>query len=346
MRWLADLFGFWFISSFFLLPLSLFVGITVLLPGTMFKLPVLLTFISAPFVVAYAISSINPRQSKGGVRRRVSRKTFAIIWVGLALVLIGFYTFQTLDEAQHLKNANNEFVVSQADPIGKGRIDTTLVELDRQFMKLSEAYGPIPHPEGMSIVLYNTVQSLQSKSKMQEWADAYFSYRAGKAEIHLPAEQTNTGSGNSKALVSSRPGHEIGHYVIFQIVGEQHAGQIPLWFNEGLVQYESLKGWDINRIWERDIIGIGLWLYNISNPALLNDGRFLFQNTMYPNEHVDVFYAASMEFVRYVAEHYGGLRNVLERVANGEAFVYAFQEETGRNYQEAYGQWHLAFFGY
>jgi len=340
--WFARLFGFWFISAFVLLPLSLFIGFTFLLPGTMFKLPVLWIFIWAPFVITYVIISIIPRQIKNRTKKQVSPKILAIAMVIVILVPLAFHAFQRFDDSRHLRNATSEFQVLEADPIAKNRVDATLVELDKQFTKLSSEYGPISRSEKLEIELFDSVQSLQSKTKVQQWADAYFSYNGGISVIYLPAEEVNAG-GNS--IFSPRPGHEMGHYVIFRIVGEQYEAQVPLWFNEGLVQYESYKGLDWSQIWERDVIGIGLWVYNINNPELLSDGKFLFQNTNYPAEHVDVFYAASLEFVRYVAEHYGGIRNILHRVANGEDFASAFQKETGKSYQLVYSEWHHAFFG-
>jgi hypothetical protein len=342
VNWFVRLFSFWFISAVFLLPLSLLIGFSVLLPGTIFKLPVLWLFIWTPFVVTFAISSIKPRQLKMPIKRQTNPKTLAVIMAIFMLIPLAAYGFQTFNESQHLKNANNEFLVINADLVAGDRVKTSLIELDRQLAKLSNSYGPISRSDKLNVVLFDSVQSLQSKTHVQQWADAYFSPKDGNPTIYLPAEQANSGE---NSIFTPMPGHEIGHYVIYMIVGEQYREQIPLWLNEGLVQYESYKGWEWNQILERDLIGIWLWVYNLNNSSLLNDEKFLLQNTNYPAENIDVFYAASMEFVRYISDHYGGIKDILHRVANGEECATAFQEETGKSYHEAYIEWHQAFFG-
>jgi len=66
--YIANLVGFVVMSSIFLL-LTIFIGISVLLPGTMFKLPVLLGLLSAPFIAAYVLVSIKRRKSDTSARK-------------------------------------------------------------------------------------------------------------------------------------------------------------------------------------------------------------------------------------------------------------------------------------
>jgi len=345
--YIMSLVGFIFFSIILLL-LNVFITPSILLPGTIFRLPVFLGLLSAPFIVSYIFFSIPNRSRKRdtNAKKPVSNKALVIIFVICMLVPFAYMLYGNVATSQHLKAANKEFTIVQADPITQERINTTLVELDSQFSRLSNAYGPVPHPNGMKIVMYATVQSLQSRSIAQKWADAYFTFISGQPEIDIPAEQASSNSGGSNGIISPRPGHEIAHYVLFEIVGEQHYNQIPLWFNEGLAQYESLKGWEYTKTLEKDGYSIGLWLYNISNPNLLNDDKFLVQSKAYPSQNVDVFYVSSLEFVRYIDTHYGGIKNILHRVANGEDFSSAFQSETGKNYEQAYSEWHDAFFGH
>lgn len=343
--YLIKICGFIFVSII-LLFLDLFITPSILLPGTIFRLPVLVALLSAPFIISYIFFSLPSRKGEpqASAKKQISNKAVVIVF-GIFVVASLFYlAYGNISKSQHLKSAKQEFTVVQADPISEERIDTTLVELDSQFSRLNNEYGPVPRPDGMKIVMFATVQSLQMKTKIQQWADAYFTFVSGQPEIDIPAEQAND-SGSNNGIVSPVPGHEIAHFVIYEIVGAEHYNQIPLWFNEGLAQYESLKGFEYTKIEARSGTSLGLWLYNISNPSLLGDSKFLLHSKTYPTHDIDVFYAGSLEFVRYIDSHYGHIGNILHLIAGGEDFSSAFKQAVGKDYEQVYLDWHHAFFG-
>ena len=81
-----------------------------------------------------------------------------------------------------------------------------------------------------------------------------------------------------------------------------------------------------------------------STPKILESDKFIIQSRGYPDEYIDVFYVASMEFMDYISTNYGGIKNILYRVSNGEQFSIAFEEETGKTYTDMYKEWHERFF--
>ena len=162
--------------------------------------------------------------------------------------------------------------------------------------------------------------------------------------IHLPAEQPpNDGSRKASAMASPMPGHEVAHYVIREIVGENNKDNIPLWFNEGIAQYESYKGF--SKILDRIGCKLSLWVVNLADPNLLQSGELILNSSDYPSEHIGEFYLGSLEFMDYIASHHGKIKNILYDLSDGMQFSTAFEKEVGETYQQVYEEWYAVFFG-
>ncbi|KSV18486.1 hypothetical protein DA01_02960 [Dehalococcoides mccartyi] len=334
--------------STMLLVVTFLVSFNILLPGTFFKLPVLLGLILLPFAVSYILVSMPSRKKpeksiKHEKLSKKSRNALIAMMVVFILAMSGIYLYQKADENKHLTNAQQEFSLTLVDGVSQNRVDSTLIELDAQLARLKKLYGPLVGEQKIGVVLYPDINSLQIHNDVAKWADAYISYSSGKPVIYLPAEQPPSDSSRkANAMASPMPGHELTHYVIREILGENNKGNIPLWFNEGVAQYESFKGF--NRMFDRIGCKIGLWLINLVNPKILADGELVLTSSNYPNEHIDEFYIASLEFTDFIASNYGGIKNILYDVSNGMQFSIAFEKETGKTVKDVYLEWYAAFF--
>ena len=90
---------------------------------------------------------------------------------------------------------------------------------------------------------------------------------------------------------------------------------------------------------------LDLWVLNIYKPNLLRDGQFILSGMEYPDADTGVFYSASFEFVRYIESmHNGSLQRILYRLADGETFTSAFEEEIGESVGGLYNKWYEDFF--
>jgi hypothetical protein len=340
--------SFLFLSAV-LLVITFLVGFDILLPGTIFKLPVLLALILLPFAISYILVSIpSRRKSEKPVRpKKLSKKSRNVMIAVMAismLAVIGIYLHQNFEDNRHLANARQEFSVSVVDDVSSSRVDSTLIELDAQLRRLEAIYGPLADEQKIGVVLYPDIDSLRSHSNVAQWADAYISFSSGEPVIYLPAEQPpSDGSRKASAMASPTPGHEVAHYVIREIVGENNKDNIPLWFNEGIAQYESYKGF--NKIFDRIDCKLSLWIVNLADPDVLESGELILNSSDYPSEHIGEFYRGSLEFMDYIVSHYGKIRNILYDLSDGMQFPAAFEKEVGETCQQVYEEWYVTFFG-
>lgn len=331
--------------SLILLVITFLVSFDKLLPGTIFKFPTFIGLILLPFVLAYIVVTTEPAKKRVNPDKigKIWRVAFLVFFVASTLVMFGILKYQLDKENRQLAQSKNIFTVSLVGNISQKRVDSTLIELDAQLSSLNRTYGIPGVDQKIGLVLFPDAVVLQNNSSAPKWADAYISFSTGKPIIYLPAEQPPTDSSRkSNAMASPVPGHEIAHYVIRKIVGEKNIGNIPLWFNEGLAQYESFKGF--NRVLDRIVSKLGLWLLNLSNPDILKSNDYLLRSSDYPAQSIDIFYLASMGFTDYVETNYGGTKAILKDVSKGIEFNLAFERETGKKVDVVYGEWYEAFF--
>ena len=271
------------------------------------------------------------------------RNIFIGIMAVLLLLCIGIPFYQNNEANKQLTNAGNEFSAHLDGNISPNRIDSTLIRLETQLSKLSKTYNLPENGQKIDVVLYPDVLDLQNNSNIPKWADAYISFNSGRPVIFLPAEQAPSDSSRkANTMASPRPGHELMHYIIRKTVGENNISQVPLWLNEGLAQYESMKGF--NRILDRIGCKLDLWLVNSLNPQVLESDNLILFSQVYPNDHIDEFYIGSMEFVSYIESKYGSIKNILHDVSQGMQFSVAFQKEVGKPCEEVYTEWYKTFF--
>ncbi len=137
------------------------------------------------------------------------------------------------------------------------------------------------------IALYKTREEYLVKSGMQKWSGACaVSYHTeqGMFRMLLLCEDTPN-------LFNHYLPHELTHVILAQIMGTK--GNLPLWLNEGLAQYE--EGWE-------KAANI-----KISAAMKIKNGNYisikeLIEMKNVPNDKVILFYGESASFVEYLLD--------------------------------------------
>ncbi|MFC2033816.1 hypothetical protein ACFLTT_00210 [Chloroflexota bacterium] len=271
------------------------------------------------------------------------KKTFYVFIVLMVIIVSTSIGLRILKENSFLNNAKEQFEVNVNDEISEKRVDSTLIELEKQFERLRDKYLVTDVNEPITIELFPDADSLRAHTAIPSWGDACIVFESGNITISLPAETPKDDALYKSAQeITPYPAHEIAHLIIYSKLGPDYKAVLPLWFNEGIAQYESHRGFiNRHRIGKR----LGLWLINIYKPTLLEDGQFILYSTKYPSNDVDIYYVASFEFVRYIeSTHNDSIKNILHRLAIGETFTSAFEEEIGEPVGDFYIKWYEYFF--
>ena len=330
-----------------IIPITLVKTFDSLMPRIYFNLYFLclLLILSAAIVhvivVSMNIDAVKPRREEKLTQKA---KKLYIIFICIFLIAIGsFIGVKRLNETTILNSARDNFELNINETVSENRVDSTLIELERQFERLKDKYLATDINEPIIIELYPDSNSLRAHTGIPDWGDAFIIFESGNTIIHLPAETPSDDSLYKSAReITPHPAHEIAHLIVFSKVGPNYKTILPLWFNEGIAQYESHRGF-INRY--RAIKRLGLWLSNLYKPDLLEDSRFIINSIKYPDTDVGVYYSASFELVRYIeSTHNGSIHRILNRLANDEAFTTAFEEEIGESIGNFYNRWYEDFF--
>ena len=335
------------IFSALLIPITVLKAFDILMPQAFFNIFVLCALVIVPAAIIHSILvlfKLEPPEKSENKELSPRGKKILIICTGLMFgALIIIVGVRISSENSVLTNAKEQFEVNINGEITEKRIDSTLIELEKQFERLKDKYMISDFSESIRIELYQDVESLHAHTVSPSWGDAFITHKLGYTIIHIPTETPSDDSLYKSAQVSTpRPAHEIAHLIIHSKVGPDFKALLPLWFDEGIAQYESHRGF-INKY--RIIKRLDLWLLNIYKPNLLEDGQFILDSTKYPDADIGAFYSTSFEFVRYIdSTHKGSLQGILHRLATGETFANAFEEEIGEPVGNLYKKWYEDFF--
>jgi hypothetical protein len=336
------------IFSALIVPITILKAFDVLMPQTFFNIFVLCALAILPTAIIHSVLVFLPLEPpEKSERKGLSPKGKRIFIICVALMFVAALIFMGVrisNENSALSDAKEQFTVNVNGPIPEKRIDSTLIELERQFERLKDKYVVSGFDGRIKIELYQDAESLRASTASPSWGDAFITYESGDImTIYLPAETPPDDSLYKSAQVSTpRPAHEIAHLIIHSKVGPSFKAVLPLWFDEGIAQYESHRGF-INKY--RMIKKLDLWLLNVYKPNLLKDSQFILGSERYPDADIGAFYGASFEFIRYIdSKHKGSLQGILQRLADGETFTIAFEEETGESVGDFYNKWYEDFF--
>ena len=316
--------------------LSLAVLLDKLTPGQL--LPAVVSLLALIWLgVAIAVIRLKhrPRQLvERKPKRRLTRRDFIVILALLAVLLtayLGVYLHDSKVDHSLLESAELHFLVVKHGDISQNQVDGTLIELERAWQRLDQHLGSRGNQVFVQVHLFPSLSDYHNYDSLPHNSTGCTQCLTTGPVIYLPA---------SGAGATSSPPHEAVHAVVCSLLGREVMESLPLWFNEGLANYETGKGF--NNLFERDRIRLTLWL---DRGDLMIPDKFGSYVLGESTEEVSIFYSSSYEFMRYIAKAFGDRSpwDVLEKVANGMTFDNAFMNVTGHDWRQTYREWLNAF---
>jgi len=282
-----------------------------------------------------------PRKSSSNKKRHSIRAKLTVVLlplVALASVVGGMWYYDHVESARLLDSAHSHFTIVVHKQVPQDRVDNTLVELEKQLLRLSKKYG-VYNRDIIKVNLYNNPAEYQDASQ-PEWSGGSSGIEHGNPVINLIAEQG--GNFFTRTEETATPAHELTHIILYEMFG-QNIKQIPLWFNEGLAEYESKKG--CSNLCERAYTRFSLWLLKTE---IINSSHTISYFDSYPIDKSEIFpfYATSFELVRYIVKtsNEDTLSQILMMVRGGESFEHAIYAKIDISSEELYNQWLKSFF--
>lgn len=329
-----------------LLVIVLAIGLEFFMPGQIFSLKILIPVIIISLAIALLTSIKTHHLKKEADGKRILRKRnkkklfiYLTLWILIssAAIFIWWRIDTSINESL-LSDAQKQFEIVNHGDVSKQRVDNTLIELERQIIRLRDKYEPTDTYETIKAEIYQSVSQLRRETS-REKAFAFITFEHGKPIIHLPAEQ----SGNffTGRHFTTNPGHELTHLVVYELLEPKQIKVVPLWFHEGVAVYESLKGFQNYRM--RVCARFSLWQ---NRSIILDKKEVILEARDYPSENADIFYLTSFEFVDYLVSNYGQdtIPNILSMLKKETQFEKAFLNEVGYTIEEIYLKWEDSFF--
>ena len=267
-----------------------------------------------------------------------TRQLIAVIFI-LALIalaiLLGLRFHKSAQDSALLGRAQQHFSVIAHEPVSRQRVESTLIELEGEYAQLRERYELSIAGSPIEINLYPNVRQYELATK-KTGSLGYTTCSEYGPIIYLPVEYSDDQS--SEQFFQSTPEHEMVHAVICDLIGLQRANTVPLWFHEGLAEYESLKG--MSNVLER--LGYRWYLWRHKSERMLVD-EFMSATSIDLGPQRRVFIGSYYEFMRYLTNKFGEQSpwNILKKVAQGETFDMAFKHVTNSDLTHEYEEWLL-----
>jgi len=340
LKRLPSLIGRLVLFVLFLGTLSLVVGVALvdqIRPAILFR-SYILSLIIATLIALSAYITLKGKAKKtksdwlsgwSKRRKRIALAMMAALLIGVPLAIAGT---RYLSDQGLLEHASTQFQVEASSLASQGQIESTLIELQRQLTKLRSSYVEEPPDYVIMVRMFADVSELQGGTSTPDWADASVQITPGESPlIYIPVEPENQRFG--RTAPTHRPAHEITHVVTYEALNCRSMTLIPRFFHEALAQYESLKG--MPNLLSR--LSIRIFLLTVEPSLVLRDEPPELYVEM-TQEDVDIFYALSYEFGRYLAHEYreDRLWTIVQLVGDGIEFRDAFANVTGSQYLDAY----------
>lgn len=178
------------------------------------------------------------------------------------------------------------------------------------------------------VLIYNSAQFRDLRQSTPEWVGGQYD---GKIRVPLPGKEFD------EATVRRILFHEYTHAVVYELVERR----CPLWFNEGLAEYEG---------WKEHPSSWSLLRRALSEPHSLSWAALAGSSWSTLSAHdASLAYQQAHSIVCYLAERYGvwRIRRVLKALANETPLETAFSQEfhvKPARLEENWRQWLVEFF--
>lgn len=298
-------------------------------------LPVISIFWAALMWLLYAKGK--NRQLQHQKKTRLTRRQVGLLlglWVILLAFVAGQYFYQTNSDNNMLKRSSQYFSVQRNGQVAQDRIDRTLMELTRPMASLAGEWLAGNAPTIVHVEIFSNRSSMVQALSLPAWSGGLTGCTPNGPIIFLPAE--NSGNRFTGVSPTSTPAHEAVHALMCLSVGWQVFHNLPLWFNEGVAEYESLKG--TQNLPGRASNRLVLW---IRRSELLDTQQFLSYVPGDSESEVGIFYSASFELVRFIVAKHGetALTSIIKLTKEGMSFDDAFENVTGQTQEQIYERW-------
>lgn len=287
------------------------------------------------------MNRINYFQSIHSWSKRKKIVSASVMMIIFILLIIIKPILDNVNDNKLKEEAKQQFLPIPLSAISEGKIDRTLIELQKTLDKLRSEYVEKPPHYLINVYLFSDLNELINKTGMSDWAAGGVATLPDRPPvIAIPVEKESSIWNNT--LPTSTPSHEATHVVTFEVMQLKDLKLIDGFYLEGMAVYESLK--DFNRFPDRIFNRVRLIFYNNQLTRLRSISAVDIKDKSVSREDVELFYRLSGEFVRYLVHYYGERKpwRVVQDVGQGMNFYEAFRIEYGKEYSEAFSE----FLGY
>lgn len=277
----------------------------------------------------------------GSARRQVSWHIMALVIVVMGVLLIVALTPTLLERSRRSDDADEalqNFVLVSDTTLEDAGLTRTLAELERARRTLEGAW-PIGEASPIRLAVFRNREEYLSITRAPGWSDGGTRCLPEGPLIAVPSEKAE--GILTETAPSATPHHEMVHAQMCQSLGWQSFYSIPRWFHEGLAQLYSKNG--LRQFPDRTMNRIWVWF---KRDQLMAPSSFCIYKAEGSLSEVQLFYATTWEFTRWLARQYG--LEALEAAAQAVEPEKPLDEALATYYlgsscQELYEAWRRSF---
>jgi len=296
------------------------------------------------FVLSRLVHKVKRHKFFESIQKWSNRKK--LIWYVFSIIIIILLilikpVLDNVNDKKVLEEAKQQFLPIPYSVISEAKVDRTLVELQKTLVKLRDEYIEKPPDYLIKVHLFSNQNEFIQKTGMFELTAGGTLMLPGRPpEVIIPVEKEKSIWDNT--LPTSTPSHEATHVVTFEAMQLKDNNLIPIFYLEGMAEYESSK--DFNRFPDRIFNRIKLILYKNQLTKLETIPTLNIKDKSVNDEGILLFYRLSGEFIRYLIHNYGEHKPwyVVQNVGQGMNFYEAFKSEYSKEYFATFSE----FLGY
>lgn len=239
--------------------------------------------------------------------------------IGLVCFFIG--GFDSFAFAQEwLEEKSKHFSVLYRNSADLGSAQKTLREAESYYSKIGDLIGYTRYSDfwtwdqRVQIYLYPDKKSFMEETGQPEWS-------TGVSASHQPGvtQRVIASFKQSQDFFEGLLPHEVSHLVLHDFVGDTR--NLPLWFDEGIAQYQEAKKSEMADRMMRSYIAQGQYVH-IADLMIWNVREEKDQTK------VNVFYGESVSLVNFLIKRYGSFvfSGFCRNIRDGIPFEMALQK--------------------
>jgi hypothetical protein len=261
----------------------------------------------------------------------------ALVMTAVTLVILIDPIITNFNNKRLLTETSRTFSVTNYGTISQNQVNRTLIELQKPLDILRGQYLTSKPDYLIKVYFFTDIKNLVDQTGMSDWAVGGTRAFLGKPpEILIPVEQKSSIWENN--IPTSTPFHEITHVVTLEVMKFKDEHLIPLFFLEGMAEYESNK--EFIRFPDRLNNRIGLLRHRNQLSTITSIMSLDIHDPKTKQDDINLFYSLSGEFNQYLAHKYGEpvTWKIIKDVGDGMTFYDSFLKEFKIDYFTAYSE--------